>query len=356
VNQMIEQGKYEEAKEAIELAVWNDKTSSWARTYYTRGLLCQTAYEDGIKKKESKKINLYPDQLYLAYSSYEKALDLDSRQRLHATIAQKYYLLSNDFRVMGSELYDAKDYEGALKAFEYALLINKNDLIHAKVDTNLIYNTAIAAYKCENWAKAIGYLTGLHENAHATSTTLLLYKAYLASGDTLSGEEILFEALELYRYENQLVAYLVNLLAEEGRYEEALAVLDKAIKTHPENYRLYWSKGLIYIRMGETDRAIENFRSALEIAPDEAELYYHIGIVYYNKAIDLQEQSLRIKNSEEYMALKDLSRQNFQEAMGWLEKSYEIDPFNEKTIAKLYQVYNQLQMKEKAKSMRLLIQ
>ena len=86
--QMIEQKKYSEAKEAIELAVWNDKTSSWARTYYVRGLLCQTAFEDGFEKREVKKTSLYPDQLYLAYSSYERALELDLRKRLHSTISQ----------------------------------------------------------------------------------------------------------------------------------------------------------------------------------------------------------------------------------------------------------------------------
>ena len=82
VFQMIDQGKYEEAREAIELAVWNDKTSRWYRTYYAKGLLCQTAYEEGYPKKDKKKTTLYPDQLYVAYASYEKALDLDNRKKL----------------------------------------------------------------------------------------------------------------------------------------------------------------------------------------------------------------------------------------------------------------------------------
>ena len=46
--------KYEEAKEAIELAVWNDKTSRWPRTYYAKGLLCQTAFEAGLKRMTQK--------------------------------------------------------------------------------------------------------------------------------------------------------------------------------------------------------------------------------------------------------------------------------------------------------------
>ena len=76
VFQMIDQAKYTEAREAIELAVWNDKTSRWFRTYYAKGLLCQTAYEDGYSKNDKKKTTIYPDQLYVAYASYEKAIEL----------------------------------------------------------------------------------------------------------------------------------------------------------------------------------------------------------------------------------------------------------------------------------------
>ena len=98
VRQMIDAEKFSEAREAIDEAVEHPKTSDWARTYYYRGVLCQTAWEQGIEKNDSKKTSLYPDQLYVAHDSYEKALDLDAREKLHGLIRQKYFLLSNDFR------------------------------------------------------------------------------------------------------------------------------------------------------------------------------------------------------------------------------------------------------------------
>ena len=54
VMQMIDSKKYSEAKEAIELAVWNDRTANWHRTYYAKGLLCQTAYEEGKGSKDKR--------------------------------------------------------------------------------------------------------------------------------------------------------------------------------------------------------------------------------------------------------------------------------------------------------------
>ena len=126
VMQMIEAEKYDEAKEAIEQALQNEKTSGWNRTYYAKGLLCQTAYESGMEKKDTKKINLYPDQLFLAYNSYEKALELDVSERLKTTIGQKYYLLANDFRNMGEALYKKREYDGALRAFEHAVMVSNS--------------------------------------------------------------------------------------------------------------------------------------------------------------------------------------------------------------------------------------
>ena len=355
VFQMIDHGKYTEAKEAIELAVWNDKTSRWARTYYAKGLLCQTAYEEGYEKHEAKKTGLYPDQLYVAYKAYERALEYDVRERLHTPISQQYYNLSNDFRKLGKDYYKQKQFDEALRAFEHALLVNESKLITARVDTNLVYNTAMAAYESKNWKKAVSYLTGLHDEAHAPATSLLLYKAHMERGDTVRAEEVLLEAVEVYDYEEQVVIYLINLFVRTDRLEMAISVLDKAIDYKPEYYRLYWGKGLVYRRMRKFDEAIESFKAALERAPNEPKIYYQLGVIYYNRGIELREASLKIKDNDAYQEVREQAREQFIEAVSWLEKSYEMDPSDEKTISRLYQLYYQLQWREKEESLKLLI-
>ncbi len=351
--QMMGQGKYEEAKEAIELAVWNDKTSSWARTYYVRGLLCQTAYEEGFEKRDVKKTSLYPDQLYLAYSSYERALELDIHNRLHTNISQLYYHLSNDFRKLGQRLYLSSDYKEAFRAFENALLINNSSLIQAGTDTSLIYNTALAAYESQNWDKAISYLSGLHKMGHDPATSLLLYKALLENGDSIGAEKVLLEGLDIYNYENKVVAYVINLYAQSGRNDLAMAIVQDALKNDPDNYKFMWARGLIYRRMGEREKAIESMKAALELAPDVAKIYYHIGAIYYNMGIDLTELSLKTSNIEKYLELKTAARGHYERAVYWLEKSYEMDPYDDEIISILHQLYNKLQMEEKEEALRL---
>jgi len=325
VKQMIDAGKYDEAKEAIELAVLNDRTSRWHRTYYVKGLLCQTAYETGVEKNESKKINLYPDQLFVAYDSYEKALELDVRERMHSQIRQQYYRLANDFRSMGEELYKKKAYKESLRAFEHALLIGESDLISAKNDTNLVYNTAMAAYESQNWETATEYLSSLHEDAHSVTTTLLLAMTLRNAGDTVRSEEVLMEGVELFHYDESVLIFLVNELVRSGRMEPAITYLNKAIEASPENFLFLWARGLVYRRMNDYDKAILSFRKA----------------------------ALRVAENDDYLEIREQYLEKFREAVKWLERSYELDRTNEKTITRLNQLYYQLQMKEEQKSLDL---
>jgi tetratricopeptide (TPR) repeat protein len=352
VMQMIDAEKYDEAREAIEFALLNEKTSGWHRTYYAKGLLCQTAYEAGVKKKDSKKMNLYPDQLFVAYVSYVKALELDTRGRLQGSIRQQYYMLANDFRSRGEELYKKQDYTAALRAFEHAFLIGNSELISAKTDSSLVYNTAMAAYESKDWETAIQYLTVLHEHAYSTDASLLLAESYLNAGDSTGSEKVVMEAVKRYDYEESVVMFLVNQLASSDQLVQALEILDSAIEARPENFRYYWARGLVFRRMNKVDEAIKDFLKAAELAPDRPKLYYHLGVCYYNMGIDLRESALHIVENDEYMEVRELYLAKFREAVKWLERSYELDPDNEESVSTLNQLYYQLQMKEQQESLQ----
>jgi len=349
--QAIDAGKFDEAKEAIELAVEHPKTTNWPRTHYTKGLLCQSAFEQGLEKKDLKKTTLYPDQLFVAYSSYEMALEFDAKERLHGHIRKQYYLLANDFRSMGETLYGKGDYTGSLKAFEHALLVESSDLISARADTNLLYNTGMAAYESQNWEKACKYLGLLHASAYSPETSLLLSRSYLNGGDTISGEEVMMLSLEQYEYRDSLVMYVVNHLAGSGNMETAIDVLNKSIEARPENFRFLWARGLVYEEMELYNEAITSFLLATKLSSDKPELFYHLGVCYYNIGIGLRESALKISENESYQKVRQQYLSKFREAVTWLERSYELDPQNEKTVSRLYKLYYQLHMKDKQESL-----
>lgn len=354
-NNLLESASYQDAKEAIDLAVINPKTADWHRTYLVKGLLCQSAFEAGFEEEDEKKIKLYPDQLYLAYDSYEKALELDSKKRIHSSVETQYYELANSFQKLGQRHYLRREYVQALKAFEFAMEVSKSPLISVKIDTSLIYNTAMAAYESRSWDKAVKYLSGLDKDSYSPETSLLLQKAYLAVGDSISGEDVLIEGVVKYEYNQTIVLQLVDLYVDASRWVEAFVLMDSAILHQPENHYFPWTRGLLYQNLEQYELAIEDLLYASKLDPEEITIYYNLGVCYYNMGVKIDKKALQIRNNREYRAIRTEAKLSFEKAVVWFEKSYEANPTDQPTILKLYQLYSRLDMTQKRDYMKRLI-
>lgn len=346
-NNLLETEKYEEAKLAIDQAVVNKKTANWSRTYLVKGLLCQKAFESGFKKEEKKKLNLYPNQLFVAYDSYEKALELDASKRIHSAVETQYYQLVNNFQDLGKRHYLRREYDQAMKAFEHALLVSNSPLIHIEVDTGLIYNTAIAAYESRNWDKAIHYLTGLDEDGYSTEVSILLYEAYLAVNDSLAAEMALKDGIERYDYDRIITLQLVDFYVDDERWEEAITLMDSSIMHKPNNHYFSWTRGLLYQNREMYEPAIADLKRASELSPDEVDIFYNLGVCYYNLGVELNESARVIRNNSEYRAVRAKATSRFEEAVTWFEKAREVNPEHQPTLEKLYQLYSRLKMTQK---------
>jgi tetratricopeptide (TPR) repeat protein len=347
VFQLIETAKYDDAKRAVEEAITEKKTMHWARTWYARGLLCQTAYETGIKDKDKKKYELYPDQLYVAYESYEKALSLD-KGRFEGQVAPMYVMLANDFQKVGENHYENKKYEDALKAFEHALTIIHSPILSIRTDTNLIYNTALAAYECKEWGKAAEYFSILHNYNYSANVTHLLSDSYLKTGDTISAERVLIEGIDNHEYNEDLVLLLVDLLFQRNNAERIVTILDNASSKSPSRYIFPYTKGLIYQKKEQYEKAIDAYEAAVNLAPDELKIYTNLSTCYYNSGVEIEENARKIKNNRIFLEEKAKSAATFESAVSWLEKAHDKDPGNQAVTIKLHQLYKILRMTDKA--------
>lgn len=351
VFQLIETGKYSDAKEEIEEAIGDKNTGQWFRTWYARGLLCQTAYQEGIAENDQKKYELYPDQLHLAFESYEKARSLDKRGKLDETLAPQYVLMANDFQATGVKHFRKAEYENALKAFEEAMQIYQSPILPVRTDTNLLYNTALAAFESEAWDKAIGYLNKLNEDIYSPNVPHLLYSVYLRKADTAAAEKVLMEGIGRYEDNEDLVLLLVDLLFQTKADEKAIAQLDDACSKNPSKYIFPYTKGLIYQKREQYQTAIDAYKEALTIAPGETEIYENIGTCYFNIGVEIERKARVITNNRAFTREKEKSDEAFETAVTWFEKALEKDPDNQFVITKLYQLYRVLGISDKMDSM-----
>ena len=92
--------------------------------------------------------------------------------RIFAQPAEKMILTEND-----SGFSDTINF--TIGSVSDALKIIWNSILKVQVDTNLIYNTALAAYEFRNWDKAISYLSVLHGYNYSVNASHLLFTAYL---------------------------------------------------------------------------------------------------------------------------------------------------------------------------------
>lgn len=70
----------------------------------------------------------------------------------------------------------------------------------------------------------------------------------------------------------------ISYKSEQGKYDEAITLLDSALKRWPESGRLYGWKGTVLLKQQRVDKAIRAFNKAIELSPNEAE--YHNGLGY----------------------------------------------------------------------------
>jgi tetratricopeptide (TPR) repeat protein len=92
---------------------------------------------------------------------------------------------------------------------------------------------------------------------------------------------------------------LASALFEKGETQKAIYHYNKVIRI--TNYApAYYNMGIIYYRLGQHQRAIENFSEAIRIKPDYFNAYNNRGIVYnylgqYQNAIENYSETIRLK-------------------------------------------------------------
>lgn len=348
---LIETAKFDDAKKAVEEMIEDEKMSQWPRTWYARGVLCQTAYQDGIKKNDRKKYELYDDQLYVAYDSYEKALSLDRKGSLEKQLAPRYVLLANDFREMGRKHYTGEKYKEALRAFEKALQITQAPFLALQTDTNLIYNAALAAIGSRDHDAAISYLGRLDGYSYSPNVSHLLYSEYLVAGDTLSAEKVLARGIDQYEENEHLVLLLADLLFNIDSVEKALSILDKAAENEPEKHVFPFTKGLVYQKTEQYIKAIGAYEAAAGLAPEETIIYVNIATCYYNIGVEIEEYARTLNNNREVLEEKTRSASAFESASAWLEKAFDRETTNQAVLVSIYQLARLLNMTERANSL-----
>jgi len=355
-------GDYAKAKEAIEEAIDPNnekalKSIPWPRTWEVRGEIYQDIHKKGLK-------DLAQQPLFTAFDSYMKAVELDKEGRSYKSLMVKFTFMQTDLTNYAIQTFEKNDFPVALECFEKFLEISKLSFMKPKpdmevVDTAIIYNAGLAAFKAENWDKAIKYFSRSIENDYNGAACYhFIYQSYQAKGDTLSSLNSLKKGFEAYPNSETLLVELINFYISKDKADDALNYIDLAIKENPKNASYWTAKGSMYERIGQPENAIDWYKKALQVDSSQFTPYYNLSVIYFNRGVEAINLASQIPPSqnEKYEAEMQKANEHFRMSLPYIEKAYELDSTEIAIMESLKTIYYRLQMNDKYQDISAKIQ
>ncbi|MFN7692342.1 MAG: tetratricopeptide repeat protein [Bacteroidota bacterium] len=326
-----------EAKKYIDLATEDAETSTKAKTWVNRAEIYMNLYNSKDPKAADNK-GVFFDEAAKAYST---AIKLDEKGNYpQATQGVKIcaIIASN----AGIENFKTEKYAEALVNFEKAIQINEG---MQKVDSNAVYDAALAADRSKNYDKAIQFFRRAIEikyggDADGPLLYSLLADCYSKKGDKESYIATVQKGRAAYSNDKQLILSELNYFIEAGKYKEAITNLELAITKEPNNEIFPFNIGVIYDNLANPgpdkpapsekefnefiEKAEAAYKKALEINPNYFDALYNIGALYFNKAVKQSEIVNNIKDNNKYKIESAKVDEIFKKSLPYLEKGEEI--------------------------------
>jgi tetratricopeptide (TPR) repeat protein len=337
----MDQGLLDKAKEALDQAFLNEKSKDNPKTYLAKGRLCQEVF----KTDKANFKTLIENPLEEAYTAYEKALELDPKGSVKKQLSlnSTYLSLGNDFVTQGVQKFEAKDFEGAVKSFEFNIKVASSDIYVGVIDSGIYFNAGLAAYNGKMFEQAIKYFQKCADMKYeGTMPYFLMYNCYMGLKDMPNAEATLKKVFELYPDDKDVVMQLVDFYINNNKLDEAYAYIALAKTKNPNDHTLYWAEGVIYMRQDKYDPAITALLKAIELKGDQYDTQFNIGVCYYNKAVELFQKANEIMDAAKYNTAVGEANAVFIKAIPYFEKANQLKPDDVDALKNLKELYFRL--------------
>ncbi|UYW02255.1 tetratricopeptide repeat protein [Flavobacterium agricola] len=179
---------------------------------------------------------------------------------------------------------------------------------------------------------------------------ILLYQNKGAQAKT-----IMADARKLNPTDTDLILAEANLYFQEGDKAKYSSLVQEAIKLKPNDPVLYYNLGVVSAEAKDNENAIKYYKKAIELNPKDYNAYNNIGVVYLSDDVNLVNKmnslGMSKKEQAEYDALSKKRKENFQKALPFFEKAYELNP-NDQLKQLLLNTYRNLDMDAKHKALK----
>ncbi|HSI69157.1 MAG TPA: tetratricopeptide repeat protein [Gillisia sp.] len=334
--------------------------------------------------------NVPVDDLMISAEAYKQAQQLGNEQEAEEGLSA----VTNSLVQSAINDQNSENYKGAADKLYAGYKMNPQDTVYLYyAASNLIntgeYETALEYYEelrnlgftgVETQYIAINKATGEEELMPKDQRDLMV-----KTGEYINPEDRVTES------KNAEIAKNIALIhIAQGNDDEAIAAMEDAKKANPDDITLLQSEADMYYRMGDKERYKSIMEGILEKDPNNATLYYNLGVTsfevgdhdlaidYYKKALEIdpsltdarlnvaaailaKEASLVEEmnslgmskaDTQKYDELAEQRKEIYREALPYLEKVMENNPDNTDAIRTAMNIYYQLGEEAKAEALQ----
>lgn len=371
--------------EAINLAIKHDQTKNWAKTWYYRGNLyfniiaskdkeCKVIDVDALDKctdsylkalvfnfedPELKKLDLKKEDgsdLMKFFGALQNNPKMDDDSYTGKIMGRKIPGLAGEYANQGITKFGSKDYKGAQEDFGKSMMLSQ---LTGRLDTMLMYNTALASEYAEDYETAKQVYDGLimmKYNVDGAGPDLYksMSKIYKKEENNEKAAEYISNGRKAYPDDNSLLVLELEGFLQSGNNDQALANLNTGITNDPTNAVLYFARGTVYENLKDQDNAVADYKKAIELNSDYYDASFNLGAYYFNAGADKINESnkLPLSKVKEYDAFKAEAKKYFEAAVPHIATAHRIKPGDGATGDMLINLYTQTGQYEKAKEVR----
>ncbi|MCR5548499.1 MAG: hypothetical protein K6F25_07085 [Bacteroidales bacterium] len=263
-----------------------------------------------------------------ALAAYTKAYEVDAKHSKAKDIAEAVKNIGQKYTDEAYNAYTFGNYAKASEFFQKAAEAS-SAVPGIQVDTNAIYNAAFTAYmvgdydRAKTWfEKSIGAgYDGENGEAYAKLADIAE-----KAGDIEKSKGILEKAFMKYPQSQSILIGLINYytLHDSKNTDRLFDLLDEAKKNEPGNASLYYVEGNINNQLGRTEAAIAAYDKCAEVNPNYEFGYIGKGIMFYNKAVELQDAASNEFDDAKWQVLQAEFEKNLKGCIEPFEKAFEI--------------------------------
>lgn len=161
--------------------------------------------------------------------------------------------------------------------------------VHAQ-KAEKIFNEAAVYYDSGNHNKAIPLFEKCIQKEYYSDGDIFswLNVSYNAVGNSEKAIECIFKGYEMFPNNLSLMYDVSYHYVNNGNYNRALEIIDKALIIDSSYAEFYYMKGLCHLKLNEDKNAIAAFKMCSKINLEYEWGNYQIALYYYNQAYEMQ--------------------------------------------------------------------